>query len=202
MRGIVISGAGSSGDLLAYASLLVSMLTLMFTAYWSRRSERRSHLDEYWFKQLVSPKCVEPVVQFHDRWMSNLALEIRADDRGWVENFLSKFHDERGALQEGAWVSRIFAGDYYDYCCSQMDSVEDAFVESIYRMSTGVQQIAATRSDMRSALGDATVQILAHAARIHGGNYAPVGQPDSLSTGKGLMSRLIGIAGYSLIKNR
>jgi len=189
MRGIVISGGGGSTEYVAYASMLVSLLVFIFTIYWSRRSERRAHLDDYWFKQLIVPKCIAPVADFHDEWMSKIDSANSSMDRDAITRFISEFQLKRSKLQEGAWISRIFAGNYYDFCCQQLDGVEDALVDSLHKMSTGVLDETRLRADVRLALGSAVVEILANAANIHGGNYRPVRVGPRMSGLNGVLAK-------------
>ena len=106
--------------------------------------------------------------------MSKIDSANSSMDRDAIKRFISEFQLKRSKLQEGAWISRVFAGNYYDFCCQQLDRVEDVLVDGLHKMSTGAINETRLRADARLVLGGAVVEILANAANIHGGNYRPV----------------------------
>ena len=184
MRGIVVSGGGSS-DFLAYASLAVALAAFVFTAYWSRRTERRLHLDEYWFRQLVAPKCIVPIMEFHDAWLAKMERIDFPLPPDALRELVSEYQRARVGVLDGAWISKIFTGDFYANCSEALDAIEDSLVDNLHKVATGAKDATAARAELRILLGEMIVRVLARAAEIHGGNHRPV----SLSSGN-LLQRL------------
>lgn len=167
MENVVITeGSGAT----SWVSLFIAALALGITIYWNKRSERRSYLDAYWFRQVVAPKCIDPVLGFHDSWLRQLErLNDTPVDAAFATDMLSRFQREKSALLDATWVAQIFSLNFYRDACLLLDEAEDAFAANLGEVVLGRRQLSQAQAAMKKALADAAVGVLAEAAHIHDG---------------------------------
>lgn len=174
MDRIVIAQGGTGPDMTSWVSLAVALAALLWTAYWNRRSEKRGYLDEYWFRQIVAPKCINPILGFHDGWLAKVESINGAQlSQLFVQNLLSDFQKEKSVVLNLTWVARIFSSGFYAKCCEFLDSVEDTFADELGRVLVSRQALSQAQASMKASLADASVGILQEAAKIHGGTLSP-----------------------------
>lgn len=195
MDGSIVSNGASGSDMLAWGGLAIAALALLLTAYWNRRSEKRLFLDEFWFRQVVAPKCIAPVIEFHDGWLAKVdSLDASDTDAKSLQALMSELQRTRLTIEHSAWITRIFSGTYYVEACRTLDLVEDSFAQELLVGVLGKgNNLSVAKSAIKASLSDSAVHILAIAATIHGGNLKPAvaGRP------KRLWQRVLGrIAGY------
>lgn len=169
-----VTEGSSALDVIAIGTLVVAILALLWTAYWNRRSERRSYLDEFWFRQVVAPKCIDPVLSLNDVWAARVDNVTAANvTHAFVMRFLSDFQNDKAKVIGATWVSRIFKSGFYARCCDSLDQVEDVFAREFDNIVTGRQSLDQAKASMKFALGGAAIDILSDAAKMHGGTLQP-----------------------------
>lgn len=184
MSRIIIAEGASGVEATVWVSLLLAFGTLVWTAYWNRRTERRAYLDEYWFRQVVAPKCISPILALHDDWLSKIDNMPKASwGQSLVQGMIADFQKDMSQLLNSVWIARIFSSDFYSDCCNYLYAVEDSFANEFGHVLVGTQQVSLAKEAMKQSLGDASVRMLSRAASIHGGKLE-AGKVSDSSSGK------------------
>jgi hypothetical protein len=174
MDGIFVSQETGNQGWISLVSLAVALAAVIWTAYWNRRSERRGYLDEYWFRQIVAPKCINPILGFHDAWLARVdSLNRNKVNQASVQSLLSDFQKEKSVVLNSTWVARIFSTGFYARCCELLDAAEDTFAIELGAVLVSRQVLSQAQASMKVSLADASVGILQEAAKIHGGALRP-----------------------------
>ena len=170
----IVFQSGSSSDEAAWIALAVALLTLVLTSYWNWRAERRSFLDEFWFRQIIAPKCVDPIMDFHREWLIKIdAINTNSISVKFVKGILSDVQKDMTAVSDSAWIAGMFSSIYYGKCCESLDVVEDVFATELGKLVVSANNIEAAKSSMKKSIGDAAVKILSEAATMHGSKLKP-----------------------------
>ena len=169
METISIVTGNSDWDPLPWVSLLVGIGAVVFTIYWNFRAERRAYMDEYWFRQIVAPKCVDPILAFHESWSLKVRNLDASLDIESVKKLLFDFQLDKALVLDGTWVSRIFSRTFYSDCCNALDEVEDVFAVELGRLVLDGNRLSAVHVRLRDSLGSASARVLFLAAQIHDG---------------------------------
>lgn len=167
----VISGAGNS-DIWAIVAVGISLLSALFTVLWSLRSERRGYLDNYWFREVTAPSCVEPAVKIRKRWskrieaLGNTTIAL-ADYRLLVEELES---DVSRAIAK-AWISRLFKGGLYLRIRKLHESVLDAVAGRLEPyVTSGLPFSAYLAVELSEDISNTMMLILKEAAQVNASN--------------------------------
>lgn len=174
MSKYILAESAPGADWTSWASLVVAAFALGFTIYWSRRTERRMYLDEYWFRQVVAPKCVNPVIEFHDVWLLRIgSLTGTKIDLDEFQNLMGDLQAHKSSLENSVWITRIFSKTFFLECSKNLERVEDSFADELGNVLLKKSSLEAAQSALKASVGDAAVSILANAAKIHGNVKAP-----------------------------
>ena len=161
-------------DPVAWLALLVSILAIAWTVWNELTSYRRRQADEYWYRGIFSPNCVEPLVSFLNHHIAALQeIDVSRATAEDTRRVCEEFSKKKEELLARLWVSRLFSADYYDIACEQLDGIEDAMATKFARWV--VKPAAASGRDLESLRDDAvgkTAVIFAAAARIDLNKFA------------------------------
>lgn len=126
---ISIVEAPQSVDLTAWIALIVSLVTLGWMIWSEYTGYRRRQADEYWYREIFSPNCIEPLIEFLNDHIASLqkmdVSKVKVDE---TRRFCSNFSDRKEDLLGRIWISDLFSSTYYDFACAQLDEIEDAMV--------------------------------------------------------------------------
>lgn len=174
MKNIVLAAPADGMDVTALVSLFIAVIALISTFYWNRRVERRSYLDEFWFRQVVAPNCIDPVIKFHGCWVDRIdGIRSGKVDANFIRRFVSDFQLAKSTVLDSSWVAKIFSKVFYEKSCRYLDKTEDVFAEQLAAVLINRQSLSQAQAEMKAILGDASVGILSEAAAIHGGRLKP-----------------------------
>lgn len=120
-------------DLVAWLALVVAFITLAWTIYWERVSARRRQIDEYWYRQIVGPNCVEPIIAFLNKWIDELLVHGANPPAATLDAMYTTFCTEKESLLSKLWLSKLFSNSFYDEAEETFDQVEDVFAEELTR---------------------------------------------------------------------
>lgn len=120
----------TSSNAVAWIALVISAGALIWTVWTEFNGYRRRQADEYWYRTVFSPNCIEPVITLlneHLESLERVAPDTAADEvrRAYGEMFAQKKEDLLAKL----WISRMFSDAYYDLACSHLDNIEDEMAE-------------------------------------------------------------------------
>lgn len=119
-------GADKGPDTVALIALFLSVLSLFWMIWSEFTGYRRRQADEYWYREIFSPNCVEPLIVFLNEHLSSLqGLDIATAGVEETKNVCDEFAKKKEHLLERLWVSRLFSANYYSMACGQLDDVED-----------------------------------------------------------------------------
>ncbi len=131
MDGIFIWAQEKGGDPTALVALLVAIATLGWTIYWERTSARRRLIDEYWYRQIVGPNCVTPIIDFLNSWIDRLPELGVAPSVTKVDEAYEAFCAEKNVLLSKLWLSKLFSDSFYEDAEQAFDDVEDVFAQEL-----------------------------------------------------------------------
>lgn len=160
----------SSSDAIALGALVVSIFSIAVSFFLSRRQERRGYMDEFWFREVFAPSCVEPLIEFRAIWEKKLsAIGSGGVERSLGQSFVDSLGGDIADLLRKIWIARIFDGDFYSACEEEMEKLEDVFAE---KLGAAQWATASRRAPVMPELVDcvtaACSRLLQRAAEMHG----------------------------------
>jgi hypothetical protein len=121
-----------AASLLATFSLIIALFSLGYTIYSGRRRERRAYLDEFWFRQIIAPSCVDPTLVLRKKWNPQLqGLVNKKLTKANCQNLTRQLQDEIDAAIDSAWVASLFEGDLYEGVERALESINDDIAKTI-----------------------------------------------------------------------
>lgn len=168
---VLIFGEGSSSsDIIAIGALFVSILSLVATILLSRRQEKRGYMDEFWFREIFAPSCVNPIICFRDKWEMRFAAIGNALINHQIgQELVDEIGVDSAGLLQKIWVAKLFDGDFYTFCEDELDQLEDDFARTLGAAQLRTEK--ATGAPTISLTDRVTVvcaKILQKAAELHG----------------------------------
>jgi len=166
----VINEGSSSSDIIAIGALLVSIISVAATVMLNRRQEKRSYMDEFWFREIFAPSCVLPVIAFRAKWEAELTeLGGTSIDEAKGSELVDQIGVDATGLLQRVWIAKLFDGDFYAFCASELEHIEDGFLNTLsaahLRPASGRRSPAAALTDQVTAT---CARILQRAATLHG----------------------------------
>lgn len=162
----IVSGERSGVDIVACVALLISIGTLVWTIWNEYSSVQRRRADEYWYRQVLGPNCIEPLVKLLNDHIDDLQ---RVDtEKLTIEesrNFEAKFCFRKEELIAKLWLSHLFSASYYQLASDELDGIEDGMAGKFGAWFYSAK--ADRQADMLSLREDAirrVTHILANAA--------------------------------------
>lgn len=125
----VVIESSSSGfvDLAGWITALAVFIGLLWNIYWSRISAKNAHRHEFWFKRVIAPRCIEPIINLYNDYIINLHSRFFQEDSSReMRKFIHEFQNAKNKVIGEVWISNIFDQNYYNLCCRCLDDVEDA----------------------------------------------------------------------------
>ena len=175
MRTVVVTEGGT--ELIAWGSFALALCAFAFSVYWSRRTERRLSLDEYWFRQIVAPKCVSPIIEFHDYWLAELSkIESATLNIKLYRQTIGTLQTQKSALENSVWIVRMFSPDFQQSCYKELEGLEDAFASKLGAVVLNGADMDEACSALRQHVSESAVTLLSRAAHIHGNALKPRGK--------------------------
>ncbi|HEL3007235.1 TPA: hypothetical protein UM358_001041 [Stenotrophomonas maltophilia] len=168
MRNIVIGNTGGV-EPVSLVALVVSLLTLAFTVYWNFRSERQSYSDSYWFRTVVGPKCVEPIIAFRDCWSAKFAAVEGCISIDEYRAIVGEFQVDKAKLEDSLWISRIFGPKIFKECSSLLEQLEDSLADKLARLIVADAGKGRVAADLANQLMNCSVGMLSSIAKTHSG---------------------------------
>lgn len=168
MSGITISGGGHQ-NVVGWIAVAISLGSLGWTLYATRRSEHRSYRDNYWFREVLAPSCLDPVRLLRERWCKRiLSLVGTSIDGPILRQFVADLQKDTTVLIRSMWVGRIFDGDFHLSSCTALGGIEDAMANILYdylKRNAPFDQNGADK--MVGALTQQCLLVLEAAASLH-----------------------------------
>jgi hypothetical protein len=155
----------SGGDaVLASWSFVIALLSLLWTALWSWWTFKRGHIRDYWFKEVIAPRTVVPLLAFSEEWLVRIRALQGSTDGAHAAQELGVFGEAKDKLLAQIWISKFLFEKLYSETCDQFDVVEDSLVTAsgvvFLRNELGDNVSAADFDDVARALETAVLRVL------------------------------------------
>lgn len=121
---------GGGVDPVACLALIVSIGTLGWTVWCEFTGAGRRRADEYWYRSVLAPNCIEPLIDLMNEYVA--ALATLNTDMTFEESqaFCDSFAQKKERLLARLWISKLFSSEYYDQACLELDHIDDFFVQT------------------------------------------------------------------------
>lgn len=161
---IVIEAGGS--DLWAIVAIVISVLTGGFSIFWSYHSEKRGYLDNFWFREITAPNCINPALALRSKWSAKLeSMANSAISKADYQLIIGDLESDIASAIEGAWVSRIFQGDLFSKIRENYEKVLDVVAEGLQKHVDSPNPVTASSAvGLSSAISVLMIGVLAEAA--------------------------------------
>lgn len=149
------------GDGFSVAALAISAVGLALTVFLNYRTERKSVLDVYWFRELIGPKCVSVVLRARVDILDILReaeVELRVPKD--VASLLKSFNNACGQVLAEAWMAKVVSVGLYDETENILGDLEDRLATELYKSLVEPGQRALAFSAARNAVDDQTLVLL------------------------------------------
>lgn len=116
----------------AWLALFLSLCALGWGVWVELTGHRRRRADEYWYRGIFSPQCVEPLIEFLNEHVASLqridCSKVTVRD---TRKFCDDFSDRKEKLLSRIWISKLFSPKYYDVACDKFDEMEDNIAKKL-----------------------------------------------------------------------
>lgn len=164
---VVIGGGGS--DVWAIVAIAISVVSGGFSVYWSYHSEKRGYLDNFWFREVTAPNCIEPALKLRQVWSAR--IEQMANTRlpkHTYQKLLADLENDVGKAIDDAWVCGLFRGKLYINIRVNYERVIDAVATSLQRHVDSSNVVPAfVAVELSVKISELMMGILAVAARAN-----------------------------------
>lgn len=163
MTQLTIQGGGDT-DPVALVSLVISLFALCASWYWSSRAEKRSYLDQFWFREVMAPGCFRSVMKFRDDTISRLnACVGQKVDGEMLKRLVNEAQVDVAAIIDSMWVAKIFRGKFYRNGSEAIQKVEDILAESLGKL---LGSSADFRKEHVEIIGARVTQVCLHVLNL------------------------------------
>ena len=164
---IVIEGGGS--NVWAIVAIIISVLTGGFSIFWSYHSEKRGYLDNFWFREITAPNCINPALALRSKWSARLEdAANKSISKLEYQQIIGDLEADVAQAIEDAWVSRIFQGDLFNKIREKYEKVLDVVAEGLQKHVDSPNPIAASKVvSLSSEVSVLMVGVLSEAARAN-----------------------------------
>jgi hypothetical protein len=129
---VVIGGGGS--DVWAIVAIAISVVSGGFSVYWSYHSEKRGYLDNFWFREITAPNCIEPALKLRQVW--SVRIEQLANvqlPKQQYQDLIADLENDVGKAIDDAWICGLFKGKLYVNIRANYERVIDAVATNLQR---------------------------------------------------------------------
>ncbi len=171
MNEVTISGENVQG-IMGWIAIAIALSSLIWTFHSNRRTERRSYRDNYWFREVLAPSCLNPVLALRETWRVKIhSLFGVSIDGALLRTFVSDLQSETAALIASMWVARIFDGTFYQSAATALGKIEDAVTNIMFEyLKRGLPCDQSGVDKMVDALTEQCLMVLQFAATLHASN--------------------------------
>lgn len=165
---IIASGGGDS-NIWSIVAIGISVVTGGFSVWWSFRAERRGYLDNFWFREVTAPACIQPALDMRKEWVGK--IECLGNTRLSKDEYQKLIGDLETAINTAinkAWVSKIFRGALFDGISGQYEAVLDKVARSLQKHVDSPNVIpVVTAVDLSVEVSTLLMGVLAKAAKAN-----------------------------------
>lgn len=112
----------------AILAVLISLASALFSVIWNFRSERRSYLDNYWFRQVTAPACVKPVLKMKKKWSKKIeGLAGKCVNLKDYRELVKEFDQDVNLAINKAWVCNLFKSNLFELISKKHERALDIF---------------------------------------------------------------------------
>ena len=111
------------------------------------RDTRSRVKSEYWFKNIMMPICIEPLIDFIIKHVNKIhSLETTyfesplEEKKESYNSYLNVFKDERNEILSRYMLMGSLSSELYENVSSKLDSLDDVVTQHCYLKSTGNEQ--------------------------------------------------------------
>ena len=116
------------------ATAAVALINLVYTIFWNnhKRNEEifSSIKDKYWFREIILPICIKPLVDFANDQATLLhTMEkeaIAGKDKERYTAYLTKFKHDKASVINRFMILGPISSDLYGAVASRLDNLEDS----------------------------------------------------------------------------
>lgn len=136
-----------------YIPFVISIVALSFSVYqfFVSRSDRkrdrdRLRDDDFWFRKIIVPICLDPLIRF----MSEQSLKLRsikeaplspAGEKQEYPQFLQAFKRGKNEIVSQCLILELFDGKLYEAIAEKLDGLEDYITLHCYHNSDGADTV-------------------------------------------------------------
>lgn len=179
MAAQILIESGGDGAEIAIAALIVSVLSAIWTVWWSFREEGQDKIDGFWFRQVVFPQCLVPLSEFCVSWSERIAqFGGTLPSTQPAQQLFAEFSREKENLLRRLRVSKLLMEQFYNQAAAALDDFEDLLAEEINAALSPLPGRAVfDASGLRDSLSELHLRTLSSALRTHKSNALAEQQP-------------------------
>ncbi len=114
-------------ELIAVVALLAALGSMAYTIRHNRSSRKDKMVEEYWFRLIISPKCIEPTIAaLSEIW--TLTLDLLAQDKASIKEYCVSFTKYISLIRTKNELIRILSTIQYTALMELLDKVEDEII--------------------------------------------------------------------------
>lgn len=129
--------------LIAGLALIGQSITFFVDRFDREKDLKRGRIDEYWFRQILLPVCIDPLLQLaHDTVAEIGGLhQIDAGDSDipkHLQRAMSRFAVKKMAIVNSALILTMYRDELYDSFSNGLDKLQDGVEEHISLLGQGI----------------------------------------------------------------
>lgn len=131
---IIASHGGGDSNIWPIVAIVISIVTGGFSVWWSFRAEKRGYLDNFWFREITAPSCIQPAIELRKEWVDRIErLGNKTLTKDDYQKIMGDLDIAINAAVNKAWVSKIFKGKLFDGIRKQYEAVLDTVARGLQR---------------------------------------------------------------------
>jgi hypothetical protein len=165
----VIANPGGESNIWPLVAILISILTGGFSIWWSFRTEKRGYLDNFWFREITAPHCIQPAIEMQRNWLPRIeSLANTALSKAEYQKIMGDLEAAINLAISRAWVSKIFKSSLYDLICARYEALSDQVANGLQKyVDSSVAVPAAVAISLSSNASALLMAILAESAKAN-----------------------------------
>ena len=125
--------------LIAGLGLVVQSITFFVDRYDRRKDLKRSRFDDYWFRQILLPVCVNPLIELAHSTIGEITglHQIKSGDPEIpkrMQGLLGRFASKKMQIVNSALLLTIYGDELYDSFSVGLDELQDGVEEHVSKL--------------------------------------------------------------------
>jgi hypothetical protein len=165
----IIANDGGGSNLWSIVAIGISVITGGFSVWWSFRAEKRGYLDNFWFREVTAPACIQPALDMRKEWVERIErlgnTQLTKDE---YQHLIGDLETAINTAINKAWVSKIFKGALFDGVSGQYEAVLDKVARGLQKHVDSPHVVpVVTAVDLSVEVSTLLMGVLARAAKAN-----------------------------------